>query len=106
MDQDAQITMAFFKLRQSGIRGSAPGQQCFGKYPPGAKGKGKIGGNTFVVVPVVEGACSKPLNDKVAAAMPVLNGVKQPLSGVIPLSCGYKLNMDSGGYTPEGTRMI
>jgi hypothetical protein len=86
---------------KEGDRGSS--QKCVGEYPDGAIGHSGKNGNTFVVVyPPITGSCDQPLVAGVSAAMPATTA----LSHVMPLSCGFQLNMDDRYHNSVGTRMI
>jgi hypothetical protein len=79
---------------------------CVGKYPSGAIGHGTTGGNTFEEVSSVTGSCNKALVNNQSAAVPASGNPAKavPLSGVVALSCGNKLNLDPGNNTSEYTR--
>jgi hypothetical protein len=79
---------------------------CAGKYPNGAIGHGATGGNTFEVVSSITGACSKTLVNNQSAAVPASGNppTAVPLSGVVALSCGNQLNLDSGNNSSAYAR--
>jgi hypothetical protein len=79
---------------------------CVGKYPTGAIGHGSTGGNAFEVVSSITGSCNTTLVNNQSAAVPASgNPLKSvALSGVVALSCGNQLNLDTGNNTSEYTR--
>jgi hypothetical protein len=92
--------------------------QCAKEYlkHPGAIGQGMFGGNTFVEITSLTGACSnQTLVEDESLAMPCVRtktptGKKicQPsvLSGVQALSCGDHLHLHSENYTTAYTRTV
>ena len=85
-------------------------QKCAGKYPTGAIGHGTFDGNTFVKVSSLTGSCNTALVGNRSVAIPVVKGSDKKfhpssLSGVVPLSCGQNLNLDSGNYSTAYTRV-
>jgi hypothetical protein len=86
-------------------------QRCRGQYPPGARGHSDAGqnnGNTFVRATAIVPSCPHMTLEDGGAAMPVDKDTMEPtkLSGVIPLQCGYQLNLDAEDYQTAHSRTI
>jgi len=85
-------------------------QRCRGQYPPGAVGNNgaDYDGNAFVQTTSVVPSCTGMQLEDGSAAMPVDKFTMNPtnLSRVIPLKCGFQLNLDAGGYQTAYSRTI